>query len=237
MTLGADNPAMAQILIIEDDAKTAAAIREGLRMDGHDAVATMTGEEGAALWRLRTFDAIVLDWMLPGRTGVDVLRRLRAEGSRTPVLLLTARDTIEDRVLGLDSGADDYLIKPFAFAELSARVRALVRRAAEPDLIQRRAGDLVLDLEQRRVRRGTRQIALTPKEFDLLAYLVRHQGQTVTRQMLAKDVWRELHRATPLDNVIDVHITHLRRKIDDGHEQKLIHTVRGVGFVLGEIQA
>jgi two-component system copper resistance phosphate regulon response regulator CusR len=174
--------------------------------------------------------------MLPGRSGVDVLQALRAEGSRTPVLLLTARDAIEDRVLGLDSGADDYLVKPFAFTELSARVRALVRRG-EPDVIQRRVGDLVLDLEQRRVRRGTRQITLTPKEFDLLAYLARHQGQTVTRRMLARDVWRELHRATPLDNVIDVHITHLRRKIDDGHQQKLIHTVRGVGFVLREIEA
>src|SRR5215207_3284611 len=117
MTALGDNPAVAQILIIEDDAKTAAAIREGLRMDGHDAVATMTGEEGAALCRSQPFDAIVLDWMLPGRSGVDVLQALRAEGSRTPVLLLTARDAIEDRVLGLDSGADDYLIKPFAFAE------------------------------------------------------------------------------------------------------------------------
>jgi two-component system copper resistance phosphate regulon response regulator CusR len=236
MTAVGDNPAVAKILIIEDDAKTAAAIREGLRMDGHDAVATMTGEEGAALCRSQPFDAIVLDWMLPGRSGVDVLQALRAEGSRTPVLLLTARDAIEDRVLGLDSGADDYLVKPFAFTELSARVRALVRRG-EPDVIQRRVGDLVLDLEQRRVRRGTRQITLTPKEFDLLAYLARHQGQTVTRHMLARDVWRELHRATPLDNVIDVHITHLRRKVDDGHQQKLIHTVRGVGFVLREIEA
>jgi two-component system copper resistance phosphate regulon response regulator CusR len=236
MTPVGDNPAVAKILIIEDDAKTAAAIREGLRMDGHDAVATMTGEEGAALCRSQPFYAIVLDWMLPGRSGVDVLQALRAEGSRTPVLLLTARDAIEDRVLGLDSGADDYLVKPFAFTELSARVRALVRRG-EPDVIQRRVGDLVLDLEQRRVRRGTRQITLTPKEFDLLAYLARHQGQTVTRRMLARDVWRELHRATPLDNVIDVHITHLRRKIDDGHQQKLIHTVRGVGFVLREIEA
>ncbi len=228
---------MAQILIIEDDPKTATAIREGLCLDGHDAVATNTGEEGATLCRSRPFDAIVLDWMLPARSGIDVLKMLRADGIRTPVLLLTARDTIEDRVLGLDSGADDYLIKPFAFAELSARVRALVRRAGEPDPVNRRVGDLVLDVAQRRARRGTRQIALTPKEFDLLSYLARHQGQIVTRQMLAKDVWHEVHRVTPLDNVIDVHIAHLRRKIDEGEHAKLIHTVRGVGFTLGKTPA
>ncbi|MGH8236176.1 MAG: response regulator transcription factor, partial [Steroidobacteraceae bacterium] len=175
--------------------------------------------------------------MLPRRSGIEVLKTLRAEGIRTPVLLLTARDTIEDRVLGLDSGADDYLIKPFAFAELSARVRALVRRAVEPDPVNRRVGDLVLDLIQRRAKRGTRQIPLTPKEFDLLSYLARHQGQTVTRSMLAKDVWHEVHRETPLDNVIDVHIAHLRRKVDEGEHKKLIHTVRGVGFKLSETPA
>jgi two-component system, OmpR family, copper resistance phosphate regulon response regulator CusR len=225
---------VANILIIEDDPKTATAIRDGLRLDGHEAMSVATGEEGIAVSRAQPIDAIVLDWMLPGCSGIEVLTRLRDDGRRTPVLLLTARDTIEDRVLGLDSGADDYLIKPFAFAELSARVRALVRRAGDSDPIQRRVGDLVLDLEQRRAKRGTRQIILTPREFDLLAYLARHQGQTVTRQMLAKDVWHEVQRATPLDNVIDVHIAHLRRKVDETDENKLIHTVRGVGFVLGE---
>jgi two-component system, OmpR family, copper resistance phosphate regulon response regulator CusR len=225
---------VASILIIEDDMKTATAVRDGLRMDGHEAVAVSTGEEGTALCRTQPFDALVLDWMLPGRSGIDVLKRLRDDGLRTPVLLLTARDAVEDRVLGLDSGADDYLVKPFAFAELSARVRALVRRANGPEPTQRRVGDLVLDLEQRRARRGTRHITLTPREFDLLAYLARHPGETVTRHMLAKDVWHEVQRATPLDNVIDVHIAHLRRKIDDDEEHKLIHTVRGVGFVLGE---
>jgi two-component system, OmpR family, copper resistance phosphate regulon response regulator CusR len=225
---------MAQILIIEDDVKTARAIREGLELDGHSAVAASTGEEGATAMRSSTFDAIVLDWMLPRRSGIDILKEMRAAGLRTPVLLLTARDTIEDRVLGLDCGADDYLIKPFAFAELSARLRALIRRSSDPEPMQRRVDDLVLDIEQRRARRGTRVIALTPKEFELLVYLARHQGQTVTRQMLAREVWHEINRATPLDNVIDVHIAHLRRKIDEGHARKLIHTVRGVGFVLGE---
>jgi DNA-binding response OmpR family regulator len=225
---------MTRVLIIEDDTKTAAAIQEGLQIEGYEAVAVTTGVDGVVVMRTGSFDALILDWMLPKYSGIDILKDLRANGIRTPVLLLTARDTLEDRVLGLDSGADDYLIKPFAFAELSARLRALLRRAAEIDPVQRRVGDLVLDLELRRVRRGTRLISLSPKEFDLVAYLARHQGETVTRQMLARDVWNETQRATPLDNVIDVHIAHLRRKIDEGHSSKLIHTVRGVGFVFGE---
>jgi two-component system copper resistance phosphate regulon response regulator CusR len=225
---------MARVLIIEDDSKTAGAIRDGLQLEGYEAIAATTGADGVVALRTGSFDAVVLDWMLPKYSGLEILKDLRANGIRTPVLLLTARDTLEDRVLGLDSGADDYLIKPFAFAELSARLRALLRRAGDVDPLQRRVGDLVLDMELRRVRRGTRLISLSPKEFDLLAYLARHQDETVTRQMLARDVWHETHRATPLDNVIDVHIAHLRRKIDEGQSRKLIHTVRGVGFVLGE---
>src|SRR5439155_26104458 len=138
---------------------------------------------------------------------IEILKTLRARATKTPVLLLTARDAIEDRVLGLESGADDYLVKPFAFAELLARVRALLRRTGDTEALRKKVGDLALDLENRRVLRGAKEIALTPREFDLLAYLARHHGQTVTRQMLAKDVWREPHRATPLDNVIDVHVT------------------------------
>ncbi len=141
-------------------------------------------------------------------------------------------------MLGLDSGADDYLVKPFAFAELLARIRVLLRRSGDTERLRRQIGDLTLDVENRRVLRGSKDITLTPREFDLLAYLVRHHGQTVTRQMVAKDVWRESNRVTPLDNVIDVHIAHLRRKIDEGHRNKLLHTVRGVGFVLrAEAQA
>jgi two-component system copper resistance phosphate regulon response regulator CusR len=227
-----------RILIVEDDPKTANAIRSGLRGEGYDAVVARTGEEGFFVLNAETFDLVVLDWMLPGRDGIEILKTLRARGTKTPVLLLTARDTIEDRVLGLDSGADDYLVKPFAFAELLARVRALLRRAGDAEPLRKQVGDLVLDLENRCVLRGSREIAVTPREFDLLAYLLRHHGQTVTRQMLAKDVWREPHRVTPLDNVIDVHIAHLRRKIDEGHRSKLLHTVRGVGFVLrAEAQA
>jgi DNA-binding response OmpR family regulator len=225
---------MARVLIIEDDIKTATAIREGLQIEGYEAVAVNTGTDGVVALRTSLFDVVILDWMLPKYSGIEILKDLRTNGIRIPVLLLTARDTLEDRVLGLDSGADDYLIKPFAFAELSARLRALLRRASDIEPVQRRVGDLVLDIELRRARRGTRLISLSPKEFDLLAYLARHQGETVTRQMLARDVWHETHRATPLDNVIDVHIAHLRRKIDEGEPKKLIHTVRGVGFVLGE---
>jgi two-component system copper resistance phosphate regulon response regulator CusR len=223
-----------RILLIEDEAKTARAVQTGLRAEDFDAVIARTGEEGFFLLNAETFDLVILDWMLPGRNGIEILKAVRARGNKTPVLLLTARDTIEDRVLGLDSGADDYLVKPFAFAELLARIRALLRRAGDTDLLRKQIGDLALDVENRRVKRGAQEIPLTPREFDLLAYLMRHQGQTVTRQMLAKDVWREPHRATPLDNVIDVHVTHLRRKIDEGQRVKLIHTVRGVGFVLKE---
>jgi two-component system copper resistance phosphate regulon response regulator CusR len=223
---------MTKILIVEDNVKTADAVCMGLENDGYRATSLPNGEQALARLNQETFDAIVLDWMLPGCDGIEVLKALRARGSRTPVLLLTARDAVEDRVLGLDSGADDYLIKPFAFAELLARLRVLLRRAEEREPLQRYIGDLVLDLEKRRAMRGSRPIALTPREFDLLAYLAGHQGQVVGRQMLAKDVWRELQRATPLDNVIDVHMAHLRRKIDDGEAVKLLHTIRGVGFML-----
>lgn len=225
---------MPKILIIEDDSKTANAIRTGLRGEGYDAAVARTGEDGFFQLNAETFDLVVLDWMLPGRDGIEILKTIRARGTRTPVLLLTARDSVEDRVVGLDSGADDYLMKPFAFAELLARLRALLRRVGDTETLRKQIGDLVLDVENRRVMRGPHEIAVTPREFELLSYLLRHHGQTVTRQMLAKDVWREPHRATPLDNVIDVHVAHLRRKIDEGQRAKLIHTVRGVGFVLRE---
>ena len=229
---------MQKVLVIEDDSRTANALRTGLRGEGYDAFSAKTGEEGLALLTTETFDLVLLDWMLPGRDGIAILKGLRARGAKTPVLLLTARDAVEDRVLGLDSGADDYLVKPFAFAELLARIRVLLRRAGDAENLRRMIGDLVLDAENRRVYRSSKEITVTPREFDLLAYFMRHHGQTVTRRMLAKDVWREPHRVTPLDNVIDVHIAHLRRKIDEGHRNKLLHTVRGVGFVLrAETQA
>jgi two-component system copper resistance phosphate regulon response regulator CusR len=218
--------------LIEDDPKTARALASGLRSEGFEPMTANTGEEGFFLLSRESFDFVILDWMLPGRDGIEGLRTLRARGAKTPVLLLTARDAVDDRVLGLNAGADDYLVKPFAFAELLARIRALLRRADFANPLRQQIGDLTLDVQTRRVVRGSREIALTLREFDLLAFLTQHHDETVTRQMIAREVWREPNRATPLDNVIDVHLAHLRRKLDEGEDVKLIQTVRGVGFVL-----
>jgi len=223
-----------RVLIIEDDQKTARALASGLESAGYATATAHTGEEGFFLLNAESFDLVVLDWMLPGRDGLEILKTLRARGAKTPVLLLTARDAVEDRVLGLEHGADDYLVKPFAFAELVARVRSLLRRAAPVESLRKTIADLIVDLEARRVSRASKAIDLTPREFDLLAYLLRQRGQVVSREMLARDVWGEVNRITPIDNVIDVHVAHLRRKVDEGHATKLIHTVRGVGFVLRE---
>ncbi len=219
---------------MEDDLKTGQAIRQGLRAEGFETSLARTGDEGWQQINSEAFDLIILDWMLPGRDGIQVLESIRARGPRPAVLLLTARDTVEDRVYGLDRGADDYLVKPFAFAELLARVRVLSRRTEESP--RKQAADLSIDLATRRVWRDRKEIILTPREFDLLACLMRHAGQTVTRQMLAQEVWREPNRATPLDNVIDVHLAHLRKKIDEGYKLRLIHTIRGVGLVLREAE-
>jgi DNA-binding response OmpR family regulator len=224
-----------RILVVEDEQKVADALREGLEGEKYEVVLERTGE--SAFFRVNTemFDAILLDLTLPGRDGLDILRALRARGLTTPVLVLTARDSLQDRVTGLDTGADDYLVKPFAFAELVARIRALVRRgrtAAETPRLT--AADLEVDLITRRVVRGGKPVELTVREFELLEYLLRHQGQVVPREALARDVWKETARTTPLDNVIDVHIARLRRKVDADQRVKLIHTVRGVGFLLRE---
>jgi two-component system copper resistance phosphate regulon response regulator CusR len=232
-----DTTTFVKLLIVEDDPKTAQAVAHGLAASGFEVDVARTGDEGCAAIQKATYDLLVLDWMLPGRDGLELVRTLRAQGQKTPVVLLTARDALEDRVLGLESGADDYLVKPFAFAELLARIKALLRRAGDAEPLRKRIGDLALNLETREAARASESISLTPREFELLAYLVRHKGQTVTRAMLAKDVWRESQRATPIDNVIDVHVAHLRRKVDGAHETKLIHTVRGVGFVLREEKA
>jgi DNA-binding response OmpR family regulator len=176
---------------------------------------------------------VVLDLMLPGRSGLEVLAAVRARGS-TPVLVLTARDAVEDRVQGLDAGADDYLVKPFAFAELLARLRALLRRGHADSGAPLAAADLAIDRRTRTVARGGRPVELTLREYEVLEYLVRHKGEVVTREMLARDVWQETMRATSLDNVIDVHIARLRRKVDHDRPERLIQTVRGVGFIVQE---
>ena len=222
------------ILIVEDEKKVARAVRKGLEAEHYRVTAADTGEEGYYLATTQTFDLILLDLMLPGRDGLEILKSIRDGGCETPVLILTARDEVEDRVLGLDTGADDYLVKPFAFPELLARIRALTRRGRTDQALRHKLADLELDCVTRKVTRGGREIALTAKEFDLLEYLMQHQGHTVSREMLARDVWRAGERATPLDNVIDVHITRLRKKIDAPFEGKLLKTIRGIGFVLKE---
>src|SRR6516165_1684188 len=223
-----------RILVVEDEVKVAKALREGLEDERYEAVIAHSGED--AFFRINTeqFDVILLDVMLPGRDGLQILTSIRKRGVATPVLLLTARDSLEDRVAGLNSGADDYLIKPFAFEELLARVRALLRRGRTADALRLSLGDLDMDLITRKVTRAGRTIELTTREFELLEYLLRHQGQVVLRDTLAREVWKETARGTPLNNVIDVHIARLRRKIDLDKPLKLIHTIRGVGFMLRE---
>ena len=212
----------------------ATALKEGLGADRYVVKVAHTGEEGLSLINRERFALIILDIMLPGRDGFELLKILRSQDLDTPVLLLTAKDRVEDRVFGLDSGADDYLVKPFAFPELLARIRVMLRRGIPVSQTKMRLADLEMDVLNRSVVRGDRKLSLTVREFELLQYLFRHQGRIVSREMLSRDVWKETARHTPLDNVIDVHINHLRRKVDDQHDHKLLHTVRGVGFVLRE---
>ena len=223
-----------RVLVVEDEQKVASALKEGLEGEGYDVVVDGTGE--AALFRLKTdpVDIILLDLLLPGRDGLHVLKTLRQQGFETPVLVLTARDTLGDRVTGLDTGADDYLVKPFAFAEVVARMRALLRRGRTSGATRLSLADLEMDLVARKVSRGGKKVELTLREFELLEYLLRYEGQVVSRGTLARDVWQEADRSSSLDNVIDVHIARLRRKVDLDQGVKLIHTVRGVGFMVRE---
>lgn len=223
-----------RILVVEDDAKVAGALKSGLAGEGYEVVVSRTGEDGYFRATTEPYDAVLLDLGLPGRSGLEILVGLRSRGLRLPVLVVTARDAVDDRVTGLDSGADDYLVKPFAFAELLARLRALLRRGRPEEALRMRVADLELDPVTRTVTRDGAPIDLTSREFELLEYLVRHHGQIVSRDMLTRDVWKEPSRGTPLDNVIDVHITRLRKKVDPGSAPRLIHTVRGVGFVVRE---
>ena len=225
------------ILVIEDEPKVAQAIRKGLEAENYKVTVASNGEEGYFLATTRAFDLILLDLLLPGRSGLEILAALRQQRCQTPVLILTARDDVEDRVLGLDTGADDYVVKPFAFSELLARIRALTRRGRPEQALRLRLADLEVDCVTRKVKRENMEIDLTAREFDLLEYLLRHQGHIVSREMLARDVWKVTSRATPLDNVIDVHIARLRKKLDAPFRKKLLKTIRGVGFVLKEGEA
>jgi len=221
-----------RILVVEDEQKVANALKEGLEGERYDVTVASTGEDAFFQVNTTRFDIILLDWMLPGRDGIQVLTTIRKRGLETPVLLLTARDGLLDRVHGLNSGADDYLVKPFAFEELLARIRALLRRGRTKDSLRLSVGDLEMDLVTRKVLRGGQNVDLTAREYELLEYLMRHDNQVVTRDTLARDVWKETTRGTPLNNVIDVHIARLRRKLEQENSTKLIHTVRGIGFML-----
>ena len=219
-----------RILVVEDEKKVASFIKKGLEEEGYAVDVASDGAEGLALALERVHNLIILDIRLPKMDGLQVLQALRQDKVTTPVLLLTVRATIEEKVLGLDAGADDYLTKPFAFQELVARVRALLRRRieAEPTVLQ--VGDLILDPAQRTVARGGAKIELTPREFSLLDYFMRNPGRVLTRTMIAERVWD--YSFDTSTNVIDVYVNYLRKKIDADHEPKLLHTVRGVGYVL-----
>ncbi len=218
-----------RLLIIEDEKKVARFIKKGLEEEGYAVDLAFDGEEGLAMVLDQVHDLIILDIGLPKIDGLQVLKMLRERKVPTPVLLLTVRATIEDKVLGLDSGADDYLTKPFAFQELLARVRALLRRKAEAGPPLLRIEDLVLDPARHLVTRGGKRIDLTSKEFALLEYLMRNAGRVVTRAMISEHVWNDDFDTET--NIIDVYVNYLRRKIDSGREKRLIHTVRGSGYV------
>jgi two-component system, OmpR family, copper resistance phosphate regulon response regulator CusR len=223
-----------QILIVEDEQKMAQALREGLEADGYSVRVAHTGGEGFYLINAQQFDLAIMDVMLPDHDGFEILSTIRRRGIKTPVLLLTSRDGVEDRVRGLGIGADDYLVKPFAFPELLARIRALLRRGNPAANDRFKLADLELDIARHSVTRAGQAIDLTPREFELLEYLFSNRSRVVSREMLARDVWKETARQTPLDNVIDAQMARLRKKIDGQFEAKLLQTVRGVGFVLRE---
>jgi DNA-binding response OmpR family regulator len=219
-----------RVLVIEDERKVLRSLERGLQAEGYEVTTSANGEIGYQLAVTEPFDCIVLDLMLPGRDGIQVLKGLRHAGRTVPVLILTARDAIEDRVVGLDAGSDDYLVKPFAFAELLARLRVLLRRGRTDRETLLRAGDLEMDLLKRRVTRSGVEIALTHREFEVLEYLLRHKNTTVTRAMLGRDIWKEPEYE--LTNVIDVFINFLRKKLEQTGKRSLIHTLRGIGYSL-----
>jgi two-component system copper resistance phosphate regulon response regulator CusR len=219
-----------RLLVVEDDPKVSAALQVGLTAEGYEVAVSRSGEDAYFRATTEAYDAILLDLGLPGRDGIEILTELRQRGLRVPVLVITARDAVDERVRGLDSGADDYMVKPFAFSELLARLRALLRRGRPEESMRLRIADVEVDPLTRTVTRGGHPIELTVREFELFEYLLRHNGRIVSREMLARDVWKEPSRGTPLDNVIDVHVGRLRKKID-AEGVRLIHTIRGVGFV------
>ncbi len=221
-----------KILVVEDEERVAHFIQKGLKEEGHAVDVSYDGEDGEFLAEINDYDLIILDLMLPKKNGIVVCRELRASGVATPVLMLTARDSIEDKVRGLDAGADDYLAKPFAFEELLARVRALLRRQSDSKSPILKIADLELDPISRRVTRNDKAIRLTTKEYALLEYLLRNKDKVLSRTLIGEHVWDM--NFDPESNVIDVYISHLRSKIDKGYEPPLLHTLRGQGYLLSD---
>jgi len=220
-----------RVLIVEDDPKIASFVAKGLKQAGYAVDRAANGQAGLELARSAPYDAAIVDIMLPRLDGLSLIERLRAEGVRTPVLILSARHSVDDKVRGFQTGGDDYLTKPFSFEELQARVQALIRRATMSVPASRlEVGDLSLDLARREVRRGERLLELQPREYSLLEYLLRNTGMVVSKTMILEHVWD--YHFDPQTNVVDVLVHRLRAKIDEGFEPKLLHTVRGVGYVL-----
>lgn len=220
-----------RILVVEDDKKVASFIQRGLQEEGHAVDVLHDGTDAGEQARMINYDCVVLDLLLPGSSGLQVLRDIRARKAHLPVLMLTANDALEDRVAGLDAGADDYMGKPFALAELSARLRALVRRG-QPQETRLRLADLEVDTMRRKVSRASQAVDLKPKEYALLEFLMRHSGRPVTRSHIIEQVW-DIHFDS-VSNVVEVHINSLRNKIDKGFTPPLIHTIRGVGYMLSD---
>lgn len=221
-----------KILVIEDDKKILSFLKKGFKEHGFAVDCAQDGKDGYFLAKDQKYDCIVLDIMLPALNGYDLIQRLRSENNKTPVIFLTAKDSVQDRVKGLELGGDDYMIKPFAFSELLARVRAIMRREKEQDSTSFSAGDLVVDTVKRTAIRNGQKINLTPTEFTIIQYLIERKGEVVTKTMLLENVWGYFFDS--YTNVIDVHITNLRKKIDSEGYKSLIHTVRGVGYILEE---
>jgi heavy metal response regulator len=221
-----------RILIVEDEKKVAAFIKKGLEEETYAVDVAYDGEDGLHMGLENQYDLVILDLMLPVIDGLEVLSRLREKKVETPILLLTAKDSVEDKVTGLNTGADDYLTKPFAFSELLARIRVLLRRGKAETKTVLQINDLSLDLVSHKVKRNDEEIELTGKEYSLLEYFMRNQGKVLTRTMIAEHVWD--YNFDTFTNVIDVYVNHLRKKIDKGYPEKLLHTLRGVGYIMKE---
>jgi heavy metal response regulator len=219
-----------RILIVEDEKKVAGFIKKGLEEETYAVDVAYDGEEGFHLAAMNQYDMIILDWMLPKMDGLEVLTQLRDKKVSTPILLLTAKDAVDDKVTGLNKGADDYLTKPFAFSELLARIRSLLRRGQAETQTELKVGDLILDMVSHKVSREGEEIELTGKEYSLLEYFMRNEGKVLTRTMIAEHVWD--YNFDTFTNVIDVYVNHLRKKIDKKYPAKLLHTLRGVGYVM-----